>query len=72
MWPMTLLPSRILAPCGKGTSCIILPVIAWPGLQLAEEMVEFKRTGKIVPAGMATALLAALWEFAGCAGKTGA
>src|SRR5580698_2834031 len=51
MWPTTLLPVRTVMPDGKGTSCIILPVISWPGLQLVDEIVEFSRTGKIVPLG---------------------
>src|SRR5580692_1565955 len=51
MWPMTLLPAGTVLPEGKGTSCIILPVISWPGLHLAEESVEFSRTGKMVPLG---------------------
>src|SRR5580658_8770152 len=51
MWPITLLPARTVMPDGKGTSCIILAVISWPGLQLVDEIVEFNRTGKIVPLG---------------------
>jgi hypothetical protein len=35
---------------------MILPVMAWPGLALTEEMAEFKRTGNIVPGGMEMAL----------------
>jgi hypothetical protein len=53
MLPTTLLPSFIRIPDDKGTSCIILPVMICPCLDLADEIVEFRRTGSIVPAGIA-------------------
>jgi len=45
----------ILTPDGSGMSCIIPTVMSWPDLDLAEEIVELKRTGSIVPLGMAIA-----------------
>jgi len=43
---------------------MILPVMAWPGLALAEEMAGFKRTGNMVPGGMEMALEALLSSVA--------
>src|SRR4029077_4914883 len=66
---MTLLPSGILRPGDNGTSCMILPVITWPGLPLADETVEFKRTGNMVPRGMVGLALSCelgCLELAGC------
>src|ERR1700723_1359310 len=53
MLPTTLLPCFIRIPEDNGTSCIILPVMTCPGLELEDEIVEFSRTGSIVPAGIA-------------------
>ena len=56
---MTFVPARILTPGDNGTSCIMLPLIIWPGRDLADEIVEFKRTGNMVPGGMAGLLFEA-------------
>src|SRR5580704_14589538 len=50
--PKTLLPALIRAPAGSGTSCMILPEMAWPGLDFSGERVERNSIGRMVPAGM--------------------
>jgi|HubBroStandDraft_1064217.scaffolds.fasta_scaffold69777_3 hypothetical protein len=66
MCPTTLLPTCNRAPDAKGTFCRILPVITWPGLDFADEMVVFKRPGKMVPlgikVGIAPSLALAGWQ----------
>ena len=69
MLPTTLLPSFMRIPDDKGTSCIILPVMNCPGFDLADEIVEFRRTGRIVPGGIAYRLLSGVSERTDCAGR---
>lgn len=53
MWPTTLAPSGSFIPFESGTSCMILPVIAFPG-QAFKEREAFSRTGRAVPRGIAS------------------
>src|SRR5882724_157514 len=51
-WPITLLPSRIFPSVARGTSCMILAVIIWPGRLFDDERDSFSRMGNMVPRGM--------------------
>ncbi len=49
---ITLAPTRILEPSGRGTSCMTLALIAWPDLAFFEFSEEFNWRGSIVPDGI--------------------